>query len=126
MLRTHKFDVTIVAGFPFTRSEWSSSERSPPAPPAPADAADAVRDAPLYPVLSDATDASDTPDTPDTDAPDTDAPDSHTVETEHATNVQTHDVRTKRSSGQEWDRTPKVSRTIPSWRVTGPLCALPI
>ena len=101
------FDLYIfsvcLAGFPLSRASWSSSERAPPAPPAPpaqpADAADAVRDAKLYPVLS----ADDTTDVTDT----THASDSTGAPTEHAT-----DVRTKRSSGQDWERAPKVSRVM--------------
>ncbi|XP_026738346.1 uncharacterized protein LOC113501416 [Trichoplusia ni] len=97
---------TFLTGFPFSRgSEWSSSER---ASPAPADAADAIRDAPLYPVLSDTTDTNDTPDTTDaTDA--TITPAATDTEVEPATGLETHDVRTKRSSGQDWERAPKTS-----------------
>uniref|UniRef100_A0A2A4J3W1 Ig-like domain-containing protein n=1 Tax=Heliothis virescens TaxID=7102 RepID=A0A2A4J3W1_HELVI len=74
-----------------------TSERAPPA-----DAADAVRDAPLYPVLqhepgaTDATDATDTSGTTDATGA-------------SATDALTHDVRTKRSSGQDWERAPKQS-----------------
>nr|XP_049707702.1 uncharacterized protein LOC110383089 isoform X2 [Helicoverpa armigera] len=91
---------SLFIGPPLCSATWSSSERA-----LPADAADAVRDAPLYPVLqNDATDATDASDATDATGA-TDAIDAS------ATDAVTHDVRTKRSSGQDWERAPKGAAT---------------
>lgn len=124
---------SLSVGFPFTlSSEWSSTDV-----PTPVDAAELVRDAPLYPVLRDEHLSSDTdladadvdeliPETSvDTESSDDVTPEINVparvdpettpdvLETEHATNVQSNDdSRVKRSAGQQWDRTHKVSKYI--------------
>ncbi|KAM3968608.1 LOW QUALITY PROTEIN: uncharacterized protein ACR2FA_012085 [Aphomia sociella] len=127
----HLYFLFLIGLSPGYGVEWSSSERSPaPAPPNPeVDAAELVRDAPLYPPLQDTLeDPYEEQDKNELSYNDLETSieesrllvtpeDMSNIETEDETKVQSGEVdvsigsdsdeRTKRSSGQEWDKSSK-------------------